>query len=95
MQAYLSFYDQPPSAPLTNTAKQEVIKSSLEEFLQNERPGEFCEDKFFIYMMHNTVVRLDVKLFRWNFAPEGVFSTVSKSVIGCKQTRGGRLILVH
>jgi hypothetical protein len=36
-------------------------------------------------MMHNTVVRLDVKLFRWNFAPEGILSTISKSVLGCTQ----------
>ncbi|KAJ5242601.1 uncharacterized protein N7469_000928 [Penicillium citrinum] len=58
-----------------------VVKTALNVFLSNTEVGEFSEEKFFVYMVHNTIIRVDVKLWRWNFAGEG-FSSKYKSVLG-------------
>ncbi|KAJ5388167.1 hypothetical protein N7509_010708 [Penicillium cosmopolitanum] len=58
-----------------------VVKTALNVFLGNVEVGEFSEEKFFVYMVHNTIIRVDVKLWRWNFSGEG-FSSKYKSVLG-------------
>ncbi|KAM5347262.1 hypothetical protein ACJ41O_010267 [Fusarium nematophilum] len=58
-----------------------VVKSALNIFLGNTETGEKNEEKFFVYMTHNTIVRIDVKLWRWNFAGKG-FSDTYKSCLG-------------
>lgn len=41
---------------------QGVVKTALNDFLGNVGAGEKSEEKFFIYMVHNTIVRVDIKV---------------------------------
>jgi hypothetical protein len=58
-----------------------VVKGALDAFLGNTESGQKEESKYFVYMYNNAVVRLDVKLWRWNFAGKG-FSDNYQSVFG-------------
>ncbi|KAH6640036.1 hypothetical protein BKA67DRAFT_588334 [Truncatella angustata] len=58
-----------------------VVKSALDRFLKNTATGQQEEEKFFIYAVHNTIVRVDIKLFKWNLAVQG-FSDVWKGLLG-------------
>lgn len=60
---------------------KEVVKTALNVFLGNTEAGEISEDKFFVYMLHNTIVRVDVKLWRWNLSGHSLSAT-HKSVLG-------------
>ncbi|KAH8103436.1 hypothetical protein BXZ70DRAFT_1005856 [Cristinia sonorae] len=58
-----------------------IVKTALNVFLGNTEVGQFEESKFFVYMLHNTIIRVDLKLWRWNFSGKG-FSDTHKSVLG-------------
>jgi len=58
-----------------------VVKGALDVFLGNTEAGQKEETKYFVYMHNNAVVRLDIKLFRWNFSGKG-FSDTYESVLG-------------
>ncbi|EEU40923.1 uncharacterized protein NECHADRAFT_76519 [Fusarium vanettenii 77-13-4] len=60
---------------------KKVVTSALGPFTERTDAGQHKEEKYFIYVMHNTVVRLDVMLWRWNFAGKG-FSDKYESVLG-------------
>jgi len=63
------------------TGFKKVVTGALNVFLGNTEAGQKEETKYFIYMLHNAIVRLDVKLWRWNFAGKG-FSDTYQSVMG-------------
>jgi hypothetical protein len=44
-------------------AAQGIVKTALNVFLGNTEVGEKNEDKFFVYMVHNTIVRIDIKVY--------------------------------
>ncbi|KAF3387314.1 hypothetical protein F1880_000090 [Penicillium rolfsii] len=66
---------------VTNGFKR-VVKTALDYFLGETAAGEHTEERFFFYMLHNTLVRIDVRLWLWNSSGKGLFSNY-KSVLGC------------
>ncbi|CAN8099638.1 unnamed protein product [Discula destructiva] len=60
---------------------KKIVTGALEIFLGKTDVGEFKENKYFVYMMHNAVVRLDVMLWRWNFTGKG-FSNTHENALG-------------
>ncbi|KAL8998616.1 MAG: hypothetical protein Q9169_002367 [Polycauliona sp. 2 TL-2023] len=60
---------------------QKTVTTALNVFLGNASAGQKDESKYFVYMHHNAIVRVDVKLWRWNFVGTG-FSDTYKSVMG-------------
>ncbi|KAI4229432.1 MAG: hypothetical protein L6R36_000886 [Xanthoria steineri] len=61
---------------------QKTVTTALNVFLGNASAGQKDESKYFVYMHHDAIVRVDVKLWRWNFVGTG-FSDTYKSVMGC------------
>lgn len=51
-----------------------VVKAGLDVFLGNNEAGEQEDQKFFVFMQHNALVRIDVKMWRYNFSGKGVMS---------------------
>ncbi|CAE6365388.1 unnamed protein product [Rhizoctonia solani] len=51
-----------------------VVTGALNAFLGNARAGEHEEQKFFVFMQHNAIIRLDVKLWRYNFSSDGIIA---------------------
>ncbi|OTA81430.1 hypothetical protein M434DRAFT_37533 [Hypoxylon sp. CO27-5] len=60
---------------------KKIVATTLKEILSNTDAGEHEKDAFFIYVQHNSVVRLDVMLWRWNFTGKG-FSDKYENVLG-------------
>jgi len=75
-----------------------VVTAGLNEFLGNNQSGETTKEEVFVFMQHNSIVRLDVKVFitelansnadgaklyRWNFAHSG-FIDKCKNVVACQ-----------
>ncbi|KAL2691896.1 hypothetical protein Neosp_002288 [[Neocosmospora] mangrovei] len=60
---------------------KKVVTSALGPFMERTDVGQHKEERYFIYVMHNAVVRLDVMLWRWNFAGKG-FSDKYESALG-------------
>ncbi|KAH7158354.1 hypothetical protein DER46DRAFT_685386 [Fusarium sp. MPI-SDFR-AT-0072] len=60
---------------------KKIVHSALNAFMGNTEVGQHKEEKYFIYMQHNAVVRLDVMLWRWNFSGKG-FSDKCESAYG-------------
>ncbi|KAI8679848.1 hypothetical protein NCS57_00263800 [Fusarium keratoplasticum] len=60
---------------------KKVVTSALGPFMERTDVGQHKEEKYFIYVMHNAVIRLDVMLWRWNFAGKG-FSDKYESALG-------------
>jgi hypothetical protein len=50
------------------------VKSSIHSFLGNTNGGAQDEDKFFIFVKHHAIIRIDVKLWRYNFNTKHVFA---------------------
>lgn len=60
---------------------KEVVTSALGSFMERTDVGQHKEEKYFIYVMYNAVIRLDVMLWRWNFVGKG-FSDKYESALG-------------
>ncbi|KAI4090497.1 MAG: hypothetical protein LQ339_008356 [Xanthoria mediterranea] len=60
---------------------KKTVTTALNVFLGNASAGQKDESKYFVYIHHNAIVRVDVKLWRWNFVGTG-FSDTYKSVMG-------------
>ncbi|RSL86022.1 hypothetical protein BHE90_015678 [Fusarium euwallaceae] len=60
---------------------KKVVTSALRPFMERTEVGQHKEEKYFIYVMHNAVIRLDVMLWRWNFTSKG-FSNIYESALG-------------
>ncbi|KAI1454297.1 hypothetical protein F4805DRAFT_477657 [Annulohypoxylon moriforme] len=60
---------------------KKLVFNSLRGILSATSAGEHEEQKFFVYVQHNAVVRLDVMLWRWNFTGKG-FSDKYENAFG-------------
>ncbi|CAG8522600.1 10925_t:CDS:2 [Ambispora gerdemannii] len=53
---------------------KEIIKTGLSTFLGNSTIGEQSQDFTFVSLLHNAIVRIDIKLWMYAFAVKGVIS---------------------
>ncbi|KAI2463065.1 hypothetical protein F4781DRAFT_417860, partial [Annulohypoxylon bovei var. microspora] len=60
---------------------KKIVSNALSVILSNTDAGEHEEQRFFVYVQHNAVVRLDVMLWRWNFTGKG-FSDKYENALG-------------
>ncbi|QRV73667.1 hypothetical protein RhiJN_01681 [Ceratobasidium sp. AG-Ba] len=56
------------------TGFKKVVELALDVFLGNATVGQQEMKKFFIFVHHNAIVRIDVKLWRYNFQGRGVMA---------------------
>ncbi|KAG9094450.1 hypothetical protein FS749_012455 [Ceratobasidium sp. UAMH 11750] len=56
------------------TGFKNIIQTGLNAFLGNNQAGEHEEQKFFVFVQHNAIIRIDVKLWRYNFTGTGVMA---------------------
>jgi len=61
------------SSPVLSGFKK-LINSSLDAILGNANAGEQEEQKFFIFVHHNAIIRIDTKIWRYNFNGKGVMA---------------------
>ncbi|KAG8739113.1 hypothetical protein FRC10_006132, partial [Ceratobasidium sp. 414] len=54
-----------------------VVKTTLDAFMGNAQAGEHEEEKFFIFVQHNAIIRIDVRLWRYNFSSKSVMAEES------------------
>ncbi|KAI9743495.1 MAG: hypothetical protein M1818_002808 [Claussenomyces sp. TS43310] len=52
-----------------------VVKTGLKAILGDTSAGESYDEKFFVCIKHNAIVRVDMYTYRYNFSNEGVIST--------------------
>ncbi|KAG8916351.1 hypothetical protein FRC01_003214 [Tulasnella sp. 417] len=55
-------------------AFRKMISLGLEDFLGNVSVGEQSENKFFVFMQHNAVLRIDLRIWRYNFSSTRVMA---------------------
>ncbi|KAJ2935568.1 hypothetical protein H1R20_g1526, partial [Candolleomyces eurysporus] len=53
---------------------KKIVSGALTAILGNNHAGEQEEQKFFIFMEHNAIIRIDVKIWRYNFSGKGVMA---------------------
>ncbi|EUC47310.1 hypothetical protein COCMIDRAFT_90454 [Bipolaris oryzae ATCC 44560] len=58
-----------------------VVNAALNQFLGNTEIGVTDTKEYFIYMHHNAIIRIDLRMWRWNFHSDG-FKKVEKGVLG-------------
>ncbi|KAI4866166.1 hypothetical protein F4820DRAFT_447293 [Hypoxylon rubiginosum] len=58
-----------------------IVSVALNAILSNTDAGEHEENRYFVYVQRNTIVRLDVMLWRYNFVGKG-FSDRYENVLG-------------
>ncbi|KIJ30867.1 hypothetical protein M422DRAFT_176891 [Sphaerobolus stellatus SS14] len=51
-----------------------LIQGSLDAILGNANAGEQEEEKFFVFVHHNAIIRIDTKIWRYNFNGKGVMA---------------------
>ncbi|KAG9096531.1 hypothetical protein FS749_008286 [Ceratobasidium sp. UAMH 11750] len=51
-----------------------VVKGALDAFLGNTQAGEHEEEKFFVFVQHNAIIRIDVRLWRYNFSRKNIMA---------------------
>ncbi|KAL0062619.1 hypothetical protein AAF712_010553 [Marasmius tenuissimus] len=52
-----------------------VVKTGLKVILGDTSAGESYDQKFFVCIKHNAIIRVDMMTYRYNFHNEGVIST--------------------
>jgi hypothetical protein len=52
-----------------------VVKVGLSAILGDTSAGESYDEKFFVCMKHNAIIRVDMYTYKYNFSNEGVIST--------------------
>ncbi|KAJ8089193.1 hypothetical protein AAF712_014854 [Marasmius tenuissimus] len=52
-----------------------VVKTGLKVILGDTSAGESYDEKFFVCIKHNAIIRVDMMTYRYNFHNEGVIST--------------------
>lgn len=55
---------------------QNMVKIGLQSLLGNAQAGELQDEKFFIVPEYNAFVRVDVKMWRYNFTSTGIISDI-------------------
>jgi hypothetical protein len=58
------------------------VSGSLDAILGNANAGEQEEQKFFVFVHHNAIIRIDAKIWRYNFEGKGVMAQ-SENVFCC------------
>ncbi|KAH6885563.1 hypothetical protein BKA70DRAFT_1236966 [Coprinopsis sp. MPI-PUGE-AT-0042] len=53
---------------------KKIVGGALKTILGNRNAGEQEEQKFFIFMKQNAVIRIDVKIWRYNFSGQGIMA---------------------
>ncbi|KAG8886544.1 hypothetical protein FRB98_001236 [Tulasnella sp. 332] len=53
---------------------RKTVQTGLEAVLGNVQAGEQQEEKFFVFMQHNAIIRIDVKIWKYNFSGKGVMA---------------------
>ncbi|KZW04471.1 hypothetical protein EXIGLDRAFT_599779 [Exidia glandulosa HHB12029] len=53
---------------------QKLVHSSLDAILGNANAGEQEEKKFFVFVQHNAIIRIDIKIWKYNFESKGVMA---------------------
>ncbi|KIJ45365.1 hypothetical protein M422DRAFT_46819 [Sphaerobolus stellatus SS14] len=53
---------------------KKLIQGSLDAILGNANAGEQEEQKFFVFVHHNAIIRIDTKIWRYNFNGKGVMA---------------------
>lgn len=61
-----------PSNPRAGFKK--LINIALSSILGNNQAGEIEEQKFFIYVEHNAVIRIDMKMWKYNFSSSDIIA---------------------
>ncbi|KAG8775469.1 hypothetical protein FRC12_001474 [Ceratobasidium sp. 428] len=56
------------------TGFKSIVETGLNAFLGNDHAGEHEEKKFFVFVQHNAIIRIDIKLWRYNFSGTGVMA---------------------
>ncbi|KAL9077599.1 MAG: hypothetical protein Q9157_003295 [Trypethelium eluteriae] len=52
-----------------------VVKTGLKTILGDTSAGESYDEKFFVCIKHNAIIRVDMYTYRYNFSTQGVIST--------------------
>ncbi|KAF4446899.1 hypothetical protein F53441_9530 [Fusarium austroafricanum] len=60
---------------------KEVVENALAPFMHTTDIGQYEEKKYFIFVIRDTLVRIDVMIWRWNFTKKG-FSNNIQSATG-------------
>ncbi|KAI1212638.1 uncharacterized protein F4807DRAFT_472171 [Annulohypoxylon truncatum] len=60
---------------------KKIVSSALDRILSTTSAGEHELHRFFVYVQHNAIIRLDVMLWRWNFTGKG-FSDKYENALG-------------
>ncbi|KAI0835401.1 hypothetical protein F5Y06DRAFT_306190 [Hypoxylon sp. FL0890] len=60
---------------------KKIVSTAMKDILSTTAAGEHEQEAFFVYVQHNSVIRLDVMLWRWNFTGNG-FSDKYENVLG-------------
>ncbi|KAL0058650.1 hypothetical protein AAF712_014663 [Marasmius tenuissimus] len=63
------------TAHLPDYLIQAVVKTGLKVILGDTSAGESYDEKFFVCIKHNAIIRVDMMTYRYNFHNEGVIST--------------------
>ncbi|CCA67373.1 hypothetical protein PIIN_01204 [Serendipita indica DSM 11827] len=53
---------------------KKLINIALSSILGNNQAGEIEEQKFFIYVEHNAVIRIDMKMWKYNFSSSDIIA---------------------
>jgi hypothetical protein len=50
------------------------VRSSLHYILENTNAGEQEDERFFVFVQHNAIIRIDIRIWRYNFNSEFVMA---------------------
>ncbi|CEL58559.1 hypothetical protein RSOLAG1IB_08634 [Rhizoctonia solani AG-1 IB] len=75
--------DEDPKKKKDNVVEgfKSIVNGSLKAFIGNAEAGEHEEEKFFVFVQHNAIIRIDVRLWRYNFSSDGGAIAGKKNVL--------------
>ncbi|KAJ2913567.1 hypothetical protein MD484_g6827, partial [Candolleomyces efflorescens] len=53
---------------------KKIVGGALKAILGCDEAGEQEEQKFFVFVKHNAIIRIDVKIWRYNFSNKGIIA---------------------
>ncbi|KAG8925229.1 hypothetical protein FRC02_009820 [Tulasnella sp. 418] len=53
---------------------KKVVGTALNAILGNDQAGQQEDQKFFVFMKNNAIIRIDIKMWRYNFSGKGVMA---------------------
>ncbi|KAH7025715.1 uncharacterized protein B0I36DRAFT_365389 [Microdochium trichocladiopsis] len=66
------FFTDSQTAPSILDSYKAVVKGGLRQVLEDETQGEVTDEKFFLCAKHNSLVRIDLFAYRFNFPTESL-----------------------